>query len=104
MRSGTFKASVCLAAAAVLSGCESIPPGGPPGGPGGELTLVIPWMDVPLGSATAKKTVHVTHGGQVYHAEYGADPTGGAAAAAQLVDGGRAWRQSHGFFYIWGQW
>ena len=75
------------------------------GGPGTDLELMIPWSDVALDPTISPSTVHVTFGTQVYHADYGGDPTKpGNVGEAAITDGGGTWRQSRGFFYLWQHW
>jgi hypothetical protein len=75
-----------------------------PIGAPGDLDVLIPWSDILLPATTDPRTVHITHAGEVFHADYGGDPTNPTSVAASIVEGGRTWRQSKGYFYIWGHW
>ncbi len=70
-----------------------------------ETTVVVPWADIAVPPSTERAIVHVLFGGDAYNAEYGGDPTDASTVGeAVIIDGGGTWRQSKGYFYIWGYW
>jgi hypothetical protein len=67
--------------------------------------IELPWPDYPRTTLAPgeSRTEEIHSGSYVYNAHYGADTAGGQVTPV-VTDAGLNWRQSSGYFYLWGHW